>query len=100
MAIQTVIKKNTYFDSVTLMTISTRANELDSVKAAMIGMGTDMNIEVIRNVGLYTADLDEVTTGDLMIVLDLVEEADPEEVLAEVETLFEKKKEASSQDVS
>lgn len=100
MAIQTVIKENTYFDSVTLMTISTRANELDSVKAAMIGMGTDMNIEVIRNVGLYTADLDEVTTGDLMIVLDLVDEADPEGVLTEVETLFEKKKEASSKDLS
>ena len=32
MTIQTVIKKNAYFDSVTLMTISTRANELAGVK--------------------------------------------------------------------
>lgn len=48
MTIQTVIKENAYFDSVTLMTISTRANELAGVKTAMIGMGTDMNLEVIR----------------------------------------------------
>ena len=32
MTIQTVIKENAYFDSVTLMTISTRANELAGVK--------------------------------------------------------------------
>lgn len=38
MTIQTVIKENAYFDSVTLMTISTRANELAGVKTAMIGM--------------------------------------------------------------
>lgn len=63
-------KENAYFDSVTLMTISTRANELAGVKTAMIGMGTDMNLEVIRNVGLYTPALDHVTTGDLLIVLD------------------------------
>ena len=44
MTIQTVIKENAYFDSVTLMTISTRANELAGVKTAMIGMGTDMNL--------------------------------------------------------
>ncbi|STQ32748.1 Succinyl-CoA synthetase, alpha subunit [Enterococcus faecalis] len=41
----------------------------------MIGMGTDMNLEVIRNVGLYTPALDHVTTGDLLIVLDLDDQA-------------------------
>ncbi|GGP10795.1 acyl-CoA synthetase FdrA [Oceanobacillus neutriphilus] len=100
MAIKTVIKKNTYFDSVTLMTISTRANELESVKTAMIGMGTDMNIEVIRDVGLYTSELDDITTGDLMIVLDIKEEEDTETVLAEVEELFTKKNQSGTTEIS
>ena len=90
MTIQTVIKENAYFDSVTLMTISTRANELAGVKTAMIGMGTDMNLEVIRNVGLYTQD--HVTTGDLLIVLDLDDQANSEEILQQVDELFTKKK--------
>ena len=43
MTIHIKIKKNTYFDSVSLMSFSTKANQIDHVKQAMIGMGTDMN---------------------------------------------------------
>lgn len=99
MAIHTVIKENTYFDSVTLMTISTRANELDFVKTAMVGMGTDMNIEVIRNVGLFTDSLNNVSTGDLMIVVDIDEAGDSAEVLAEIDALFTQKKSTGETDV-
>lgn len=99
MAIHTMIKENTYFDSVTLMTISIRANELDSIKTAMVGMGTDMNIEVIRNVGLYTEQLDNVTTGDLMIVIDIEDSANVDDVLAEIDELFIKKQSSSDEEV-
>lgn len=99
MAIHTIIKENTYFDSVTLMTISTRANEIEAVKTAMVGMGTDMNIEVIRNVGLYTDLLDNVTTGDLMIVADIEDTANTDEILAEIDELFIKKKSSSDEEV-
>ncbi|EBV8346763.1 membrane FdrA domain protein, partial [Salmonella enterica subsp. enterica serovar Stanley] len=34
MSIRIVVKKNTYFDSVSLMSISTRANKLDGVEQA------------------------------------------------------------------
>ncbi len=36
-------KKNTYFDSVSLMSISTRANKLDGVEQAFVAMATEMN---------------------------------------------------------
>lgn len=45
-------------------------NELVGVKIVMIGMGIDMNFEVIWNVGLYIFVLDYVIIGDLLIVLD------------------------------
>ena len=44
MSVKIVIKPNTYFDSVSLMSISTRANKLDGVeqalRAADAGAGT------------------------------------------------------------
>ncbi|WP_328885007.1 hypothetical protein [Streptomyces sp. NBC_00316] len=43
MTITAVVKKNTYFDSVSLMAISTKANSLDEVAQAFVAMGTEMN---------------------------------------------------------
>ncbi|SUX70627.1 Uncharacterised protein [Citrobacter freundii] len=39
MSIRIVVKKNTYFDSVSLMSISTRANKLDGVEQGVRGYG-------------------------------------------------------------
>ncbi|CAM6844310.1 Membrane protein FdrA [Enterobacter roggenkampii] len=38
-----VIKKNTYFDSVSLMSVSTKANKLPGVEQAFVAMATEMN---------------------------------------------------------
>lgn len=91
MTIKATIKENTYFDSVTLMTISTRANEVEGVKQAMIGMGTDMNKEVIRNVGLDVPEIEKATTGDLMVVVETESQDQMESALAQIEELFQRK---------
>ncbi len=71
------------------------------LKTAMIGMGTDMNLEVIRNVGLYTPALDHVTTGDLLIVLDLDDQANSEEIFtASRRVIYEEKKKTASSEVT
>jgi succinyl-CoA synthetase alpha subunit len=88
----TVLKKNTYFDSVSLMSISTKANELDDVEQASIGMGTEMNKEVLRSLGLFSPQLDEASGGDLMIVLQTAHGADPDKALVAVEELFTRKR--------
>ena len=69
MSVKIVIKKNTYFDSVSLMSISTRANKLDGVEQAFVAMATEMNKGVLKNLGLLTPELDEAKNGDLMIVI-------------------------------
>jgi FdrA protein len=43
MTIQVLIKPNTYFDSVSLMSLSTKANQIEGVEQAIIAMGTEMN---------------------------------------------------------
>ncbi|MGW9116363.1 acyl-CoA synthetase FdrA [Streptomyces sp. NPDC055663] len=94
MSITAVIKKNTYFDSVSLMSISTKANTLDGVDQAFVAMGTEMNKGVLNNLGLLTTELEAATNGDLMIVLETREDTDTEQVLTEVEALLVHKKPA------
>ncbi|RFC69877.1 acyl-CoA synthetase FdrA [Streptomyces sp. AcE210] len=91
MSITAVVKKNTYFDSVSLMSISTRANQLPDVEQAFVAMGTEMNKGVLSNLGLLAADLGAAGTGDLMIVVEAGEEADHAALLAEVEALLVQK---------
>ncbi len=64
-----VIKKNTYFDSVSLMSVSTKANKLPGVEQAFVAMATEMNKGVLKNLGLLTPELNEAKNGDLMIVI-------------------------------
>lgn len=91
MSITAVVKKNTYFDSVSLMSISTRANQLPGVEQAFVAMGTEMNKGVLSNLGLLTADLGAAGTGDLMIVVEAGEGADHAALLSEVEELLVQK---------
>ena len=84
-----VIKKNTYFDSVSLMSVSTKANKLPGVEQAFVAMATEMNKGVLKNLGLLTPELAEAKNGDLMIVIK--GDAANDETLAAIEALFTRK---------
>lgn len=87
-----LIKENTYFDSVSLMAITAQANAITGIKQAMIGMGTDMNKEVMRNVGLGSNEIEAASTGDLMIVIEMEEEEKLSSAMEQVEELFTHKR--------
>lgn len=93
MTVKVIIKKNTYHDSVSLMVLSTKANTLPDVKQAVVAMGTDLNKEVIRNIGLMNADIESAGTGDLLIVVETDSAAACETAVQEIEALFNKKTE-------
>ncbi|MDN6729810.1 MAG: acyl-CoA synthetase FdrA [Alkalibacterium gilvum] len=95
MSIRAKIKKNTYLDSISLMSISTQANNIEHVKQAMIGMGTDMNKEVIENVGMTVDEIKKATTGDLIIVIQTDKEDQLDAAMEEVEKLFIRKEDKS-----
>ncbi|MFG2882716.1 acyl-CoA synthetase FdrA [Streptomyces sp. NPDC048297] len=96
MSTTAVVRKNTYFDSVSLMSVSTKANGLDGVEQAFTAMGTEMNKGVLENLGLLTDELRDAGNGDLMIVLVTAEGADTEALLAQVEDLLHRKAPASA----
>lgn len=96
MSVKIVIKPNTYFDSVSLMSISTRANKLDGVEQAFVAMATEMNKGVLKNLGLLTPELEQAKNGDLMIVINGKSGADNEQLLVEIEELFNTKAQSGS----
>lgn len=76
-----------YTDSMSLMALSTKVKKLPGVQKAMIGMGTDMNKEVIRDTGLMTAELEKATPSDMMYVVQADSEERGLEVLEEIQRL-------------
>lgn len=97
MSTKVVIKKNTYFDSVSLMSISTKANQLDNVEQAFVAMATEMNKGVLKNLGLLTPELEAAKNGDLMIVIKGASDEANEATLVAIEALFNKKNQGGSQ---
>ncbi|EPO8534491.1 DUF1116 domain-containing protein [Escherichia coli] len=100
MSVKIVIKPNTYFDSVSLMSISTRANKLDGVEQAFVAMATEMNKGVLKNLGLLTPELEQAKNGDLMIVINGKSGADNEQLLVEIEELFNTKAQSGSHEAA
>lgn len=88
MTVTAVIKKNTYFDSVSLMSISTKANGLDGVDQAFVAMGTAMNKGVLESLDLLTAELADANNGDLMIVAVTLDDVDGGDTVERIEELL------------
>ena len=91
------IKKNAYYDSVTLMLISKELKKLDGVTEALVGMGTDLNKEIAQNIGVATPELDTaVSANDFFVAVLCVDEAAFASVLKKTEELLNKKAESKA----
>lgn len=100
MGLYVKVLKNQYIDSVTLMLMSTNAGSIDGVQEIIIAMGTDMNKEVMKNVGLFNKDVEQALTSDLIITAKIDSAYNAEEVFAEVEELLFSEKEVEESDNS
>lgn len=75
MITRTLVKANTYRDSVSLMTISNKVSRTDGVQQAFVAMGTEMNKGVLASLDLLDDTLRRAGTGDLMVVVAAETEA-------------------------
>ena len=92
------VRKNAYYDSVTLMTISKEVKKLDGVREALVGMGTDLNRDLVVSTGLKTDEFDAVTSNDFFIAAECDSDAVFEAVVNKVDELLTKKSEKSKSD--
>ena len=67
--IQSIVRKNAYYDSVTLMLISREMKSIEGVEEVLVGMGTELNLDLVRNLKMFDANLEDVTPNDLFICL-------------------------------
>ncbi len=78
--LHTIIKKNSYQDSVNLMLLTKALSSTEGVEQISIMMGTPANKEIFQNSGLYTEQLEEASPNDICIVVN----TENEEVLSAV----------------
>ncbi|MDI6641142.1 MAG: hypothetical protein QME68_02400 [Elusimicrobiota bacterium] len=88
-----IVKKNSYYDSVFLMSIAAKIKSYDGVIDSAVMMSTDSNKELLKKVTLLS-DSDDVrysTSNDLLICLRLRDNIDQNALLKSVEELFYQK---------
>ncbi|WP_102273729.1 acyl-CoA synthetase FdrA [Cytobacillus massiliigabonensis] len=83
--IYTIVKKNSYQDSINLMLLTNSISAIEGVNKAQIMMGTPANKDIFKTAGLYTEELETAESNDMAIVVDTDDENKMNEVLDKVE---------------
>ena len=81
----TIIKKNSYQDSVNLMLLTKELSSTEGIEKLSIMMGTPANKEIFGNSGLYTEELEAASPNDICIVIDTENEEKIDEVLKNID---------------
>ena len=67
MVIQNQVRKDLYFDSVTLMVASSMMRQLEGVDNAAVMMGTDHNRQLMTDSGLLGPDMEPFGVNDTVV---------------------------------
>ena len=85
------VRKNAYYDSVTLMLISKDVKKLEGIEEALVGMGTELNREIAANLGLDAPGFEAVGPNDFFVAVRCGDEAAFTNAIETVDTLINKK---------
>jgi succinyl-CoA synthetase alpha subunit len=93
--IKVIVRENAYYDSVTLMLISREMKKLDGVEEVLVGMGTDLNLDLVKMLEMFLPELEKVTPNDLFIAAKFDEsKVSMDELISSFEEQLNRKKEA------
>lgn len=81
----TIIKQNSYQDSVNLMLLTNKISTMEGINKVQVMMGTPANKDIFKNSGLYTEELEGAASNDMCIVVDTDDESKVQAVLEEVD---------------
>ena len=94
--IETLIEKDQYFDSVFLMLINSEIKKLDGIINAVVSMGTEMNIELLKDLGYGSDEVLNSTPNDLLVVIESEKQDSIDNAVKAVYELLNKKKKRSA----
>jgi FdrA protein len=89
---KTLVEKDSYYDSVFLMLINREVKQVPGIHDAVVSMGTEMNLTLLKEMGLDSPETDEATPNDLIIAAEGESEAAVDAALSAARELLSKKK--------
>ncbi|HBP62716.1 MAG TPA: hypothetical protein DD730_00230 [Desulfosporosinus sp.] len=90
-----IVRSNTYADSVTLMVLSQKLQQLDGVSVAMVGMGTPLNLDLLQGLKFEAV---EGGVNDLIIAIRAASIETLEKALSKADELLNKGGKKASED--
>lgn len=94
----TLVRHNLYSDSVSLMRIGNQAASLPGMEDVLVGMATELNKELLQNMGCMTAEAEAAGPNDLVIGVVARTEEDLHAAITEIDALLQNKKRAPSEE--
>lgn len=88
------VRKNAYYDSVTLMILSKDLKKITGVKQALVGMGTELNRELACSIGLNAPGFEEISANDFFIAVECTDDLAFKASLDKVDEMLNKKSQA------
>lgn len=92
------IRKNAYYDSVTLMLISKEIKTMAGVEEVIVGMGTELNKELVQMLNLDNGQIAGISPNDFFIAAEVENDAVMTQVVEKVDELLTRKKADSGSD--
>lgn len=80
------VRAGAYHDSVTLMLVSRTATSIDGVEAALVAMATELNLELLADLGFDAEQVKAASPNDLLVALAAGDDATLERALAAVDS--------------
>jgi len=90
-----IVRSNTYADSVTLMVLSQKLQQLDGVSVAMVGMGTPLNLDLLQGLKFEAV---EGGVNDLIIAIRAASIETLEKALSKADEMLNKGGKKASED--
>ncbi|MBO1305929.1 acyl-CoA synthetase FdrA [Enterococcus sp. 669A] len=95
--LQTIIKQNSYQDSVVLMLLTSKINQMPEVSRVSIMMGTPANKDIFIASGFETDELAEASANDMVIMLEMTDEDKTDAILTQIDEMIATQSDDSSQ---
>ena len=92
-----IVAKDSYYDSVFLMLINKELKKIPGVRDAVVSMGTEMNMELLREIQLFNLDVESATPNDLIIAVEGESEEVVENALRSAQDLLSKKRRSANE---
>ncbi len=89
-----LVEKDSYYDSVFLMLINREVKEIEGVTDAVVSMGTDVNVTLLKETGLADSEIEGVTPNDLIVAVEGTSDEVVEAAIAKAKELLDQKSSA------